>query len=285
MTGKLIRLFLADGKPDGLRTVEISNLTLYGTIFPRTQLAQFAGRPEAQKPAIYLLLGADEQEPDQTVLYIGEGDPVMPRLKDHVKNKDFWTEAMVFSSKDGYLTKTQIQYLEAELYALAKDAFRVKLDNCQIPTKPNISEVEESEVVHFLEHLKLLLVALGRDFLEPRVLSATQQIAGEQVFELKIKNLVAEMVVVDNKYVVRKGSQAVLENLASIPGALAKVRKELITAGIMVDQGDGAYTLHQDAVFNSPSYAAALIVGGAANGRKAWKCQGRMLKEWEETAQ
>ena len=31
--GNLIRLFLVDGSPNGLKTIEISNMTIYTTIF------------------------------------------------------------------------------------------------------------------------------------------------------------------------------------------------------------------------------------------------------------
>ena len=109
MSGKLIRLFLADGKASGMRALEVSNMTIHGTVFPRTQLDKFVGRHTAQKPGVYLLLGQDTNNLDETVLYVGEGDPVGPRLRQHANSKDFWTEAMVFSSKDDYLTKTQIQ--------------------------------------------------------------------------------------------------------------------------------------------------------------------------------
>jgi len=51
-------------------------------------------------------------------------EPVLPRLKDHSSKEDFWTETIVFSSKDDYLTKTQIKYLEAELCTIAKDSFK-----------------------------------------------------------------------------------------------------------------------------------------------------------------
>ncbi len=119
MAGKLIRLYLTDGQPNGLRTVEISNMTIHGTIFPRTQLEQFMKRDTANKPGVYMLLGPDEHDLEKTVLYIGQGDPVLPRLRDHARKKEFWTEAIVFSSKDDYLTKTQIKYLEAEIYALS----------------------------------------------------------------------------------------------------------------------------------------------------------------------
>lgn len=32
-SGSLIRLFLVDGNPKGLRTVELSNMTIYATYF------------------------------------------------------------------------------------------------------------------------------------------------------------------------------------------------------------------------------------------------------------
>lgn len=279
MSGKLIRLFLTDGQPNGLRTIEISNMTIHGTIFPRPQLDKFIMRESAKKPGIYMLLGADEDDPEKKVLYIGEGDPVLPRLKRHAINKDFWTEAIVFSSKDDYLTKTQVKYLEAEIYALAKEAYRTKLDNAQIPTKPNISEVDTAEVIQFLDAIKLLLLTLGIDILEPRILIEQNTASVENVFQLKIKNIVAKMAIINNKYVVLKGSTSVMDNRPSIPNVLVKLRQELIETGIMVNNGNDCYTFMQDATFNSPSYAAAAIVGGAANGRKLWKREGKMLKE------
>ena len=181
MTGKLIRLFLTDGQPNGLRTVEISNMTIHGTIFPRTQLDGFMKREAANKPGVYILIGQDEQDLETNVLYIGQGDPVLPRLRDHARNKEFWTEAIVFSSKDDYLTKTQVKYLEADLYALAKDAYRARLDNAQAPTRPNISEVDKAEVNQFLEAIKLLLLALGRDILEPRILTEVSAVVSETI--------------------------------------------------------------------------------------------------------
>lgn len=103
MSGKLIRLFLVDGNPNGLRTLEISNMTIYATIFPRTKLKEFLNRSEAKKPGSYILLGNNIEDTSETIAYIGEGDPVSDRLKAHasgVNQKDFWNEAIVFTSKD-----------------------------------------------------------------------------------------------------------------------------------------------------------------------------------------
>src|SRR5690625_440795 len=144
----LIRLFLVDGNPNGLRTVEISNMTIYTTIFPRTKLKDFLARNESKKPGCYILLGNSMENPDKTIVYVGEGESVDTRLKSHSrggKQKDFWDEAIVFTSKDDYITKTQIQYLESEIYRLVRQAEWAEFENNQIPSSPKLSEVDTAE--------------------------------------------------------------------------------------------------------------------------------------------
>jgi hypothetical protein len=251
MSGRLLRLFLVDGTPDGLRTIEVSNMTLLGTIIPRPQLARYLDRDGSNRPGVYLLLGPDIEDPEQVALYVGEGDPVGPRLSQHSHRKDFWTEAIAYTSKDGYLTKTQIQYLEAALYQLAREAGRVRLDNTQVPAKPNISEVDKAEVEQFLDGIKLSLSAVGINVLEPRIVAVEDP--PQQVFELRNKSAVARMVVVDNKYVVLRGSTAVVKNRQSCPTAIQKLRDDLVSAGILASQGAN-YAFLKDAAFSSPSY-------------------------------
>ena len=74
-----LRIFVADGDPDGLRLVERSNWVGKALIFPRALLPQVKQRPELAETGVYLLLGPREDgEGDK--LYIGEGDPIRPRL-------------------------------------------------------------------------------------------------------------------------------------------------------------------------------------------------------------
>lgn len=83
MSGKLIRLFLVDGNPRGLRTVEVSNMTIYTTAFPRVKLKDFIERDESQRAGCYILLGTDINNPEQIKVYVGEGKNVGNRLKSH----------------------------------------------------------------------------------------------------------------------------------------------------------------------------------------------------------
>lgn len=288
MSGKLIRLFLVDGNPNGLRTIEISNKTIYATIFPRTKLKEFLSRAEAQKPGSYILLGNSPENSSETITYIGEGEPVNSRLKAHAagKNqKDFWNEAIVFTSKDDYITKTQIQYLESEIYRLVVEADKVKVDNAQVPSKPNLSEVDNSEMKDFLEGVKLILSSIGIDILESQKISKSEPDKSvEKIFNYTIKGAVAKMKIEEERFVVLKGSTAVIENQPSAQESTIKMRNGLDRNGVIKKNEDGTFFIFQeDYIFNSPTYAAAAIAGGSVSGRAVWKHNGMNLNQIEES--
>jgi len=81
-------------------------------------------RPELQQTGVYLLLGP-RPDGEGELLYVGEGDPILPRLQDHQSKKDFWTRAIGFVAVGGLLNKAHVQFLEARLIALARAAKRV----------------------------------------------------------------------------------------------------------------------------------------------------------------
>lgn len=64
-----------------LRIVVRSNWVARALVFPRASWAQpsVAHRPELQQTGVYLLLGPREDDEGDR-LYIGEGDPIKPRL-------------------------------------------------------------------------------------------------------------------------------------------------------------------------------------------------------------
>ena len=119
-----LRIFVADGDPDGLRIVERSNWVGKALIFPRPLLPTIKQRAEFQQTGVYLLVGP-KPDGDGEVLYVGEGDPIKPRLESHFANKDFWTRAVCFVAAPGQLNKAHVQFLEAALIALAKEAKRM----------------------------------------------------------------------------------------------------------------------------------------------------------------
>ena len=57
MTPFSLRIFVADGDPDGLRIVDKSNWIGKALVFPRALLPQVKARPELAHTGVYLLLG------------------------------------------------------------------------------------------------------------------------------------------------------------------------------------------------------------------------------------
>lgn len=295
MSGKLIRLFLVDGNPNGLRTVEISNMTIYATIFPRIKLKDFLNRSEAKKPGSYILVGEvikdkketnHEEDSIETRAYIGEGAPVQERLKAHAlgtKQKDFCNEAIVFTSKDDYITKTQIQYLESEIYRLAVESDKVVLENNQIPSKPILSEVDNAEIESFLEGIKLILSSIGIDIIDSPKGSKKEIIKPkDEIFYFNTKGVSGKMKIEEDKYIVLKGSTAVIENRPSAKSNIINMRKDLEEKGIVCRNSDkNIFVFQEDYIFNSPSYAAVAITGGHENGREVWKYNGKSINQIE----
>ena len=80
MTGKTIRIFLADGEYTGLLLAEISNWTGRVMVALRSQLDQISKREEVRHTGVYLLGGPDPDDPSRELASIGEGDDVLKRL-------------------------------------------------------------------------------------------------------------------------------------------------------------------------------------------------------------
>jgi len=275
--GFSVRIFIPTGEPEGLRIVEKSNWTGQGLVFPRAQFAEVRKRPELQRTGVYVLWGPGESSQLPRV-YVGEGDLVRPRLDLHAKQKDFWTHVVVFTSKDQNLNKAHVQYLEARLVALAAGAKRAELDNGNVPQLPVLSEADAADAEGFLADLLLCLPVVGVNLFEKAKAGA----ARSQDLFLKAKGIEARGVDSAEGFVVREGSQAVKDEVASIHAYLSDLRKSLLTQGVLEAAG-ASYQLTQDYTFNSPSTAAGVLLGRSSNGRVDWKnSKGRTLKEIQE---
>jgi hypothetical protein len=272
-----LRIFVADGDPDGLRLVERSNWIGKAIVFPRTLLPSIKKRDEFDQTGVYLLLGPrDDGEGDK--LYIGEGDPVRDRLESHYGKKDFWTRA-VFIVAPGQLNKAHVQYLEARLILLAKAARRMTLDNGNQPTEPTLSEADRADMQVFLDNMLGLLPVLGINAFEK---ASSVPSVKKNLLTCKGKGVVATGYEATQGFVVKAGSQALGEAVPSMQQhvrGMYDLRQELINNGVL-QLDNSNYQFIQDYPFNSPSTAAAVVLGRSANGRIEWKdSHGRTLKE------
>lgn len=281
-----LRIFVADGDPDGLRVVERSNWIGKAVMFPRALLPRVKGREELSQTGVYLLLGPRE-DGEGEMLYVGEGDPIRPRLESHYAKKDFWTRAVCFVAGAGQLNKAHVQLLEAQLIAKAQAAKRLPLDNGNTPTEPTLSEADRADMQVFLHNMLGMLPVLGvHAFEQAAPLAAVSSAA---LLHCKGKGVAATGYESSQGFVVKAGSQAVAASVPSMQQhvrGMFELRQELIGNGVLAPApGDAAegYRFTQDYVFSSPSTAAAVVLGRSANGRIEWKdAQGRTLKALQE---
>ncbi len=287
--GFSVNVFLPSGEPDGLKVVEKSNWTGRGLVIPRAIFANSRGRGELDRTGVYVLVGPSDSS-SLPSLYVGEGDPVKPRLDQHAKQKDFWTHAVVFTSKDSNLNKAHVQRLEARLVDLAGRAKRCILQNGNSPAAPSLSESEEAFAEGFLDDMLLCLPILGYSLFEDSASAAASAgPAGAVPLHLKAKGIAATGVDTPAGFVVHKGSRAVGDDKVT-PSLLEYIphvkdrRDDLILQGVMAKAGDD-YVFTQDYVFGSPSTAASVVMGRNANGRIDWKtADGTSLKELQDAA-
>lgn len=275
--GFSVRVFLPDGDPDGIKVVEKSNWTGSGLVVPRALFAEARKREEFDRTGVYVLVGQAEGSPLPQV-YVGEGDPVKPRLEQHAKQKDFWTHAVIFTSKDQSLNKAHVQHLESRLVGLATASKRCVLDNSNSPQPPSLTEADTAETEGFLDGVLLCLPVLGHGFFEP----APAATSAATPLLLKGKGIKAHGFESAKGFVVRAGSQAVKEEVASMhkwAAHLVNLRAELVRQGVFVDKGS-VYAMTQDYAFSSPSMASGTLLGRNSNGFVDWKTEdGRTLKE------
>jgi hypothetical protein len=276
-SGYSVKLFLPDGDPSGIKLVEKSNWTGIGLVFPRSLFGKIKEFEEAGRAGVYILAGPGSN-PQLPTVYVGEGDPVQPRLDDHFRRKEFWTHAVTFSSKDNNLNKAHIQYLEARLVELANKAKRCEVENGNVPQKPTLSKADQADMEAFLADVLLCLPVLGFGYFEV----ATTIQAKTDRFKIQSKGVVAYGYETSEGFVVTRGSQVSKEEAPSIHGYLKDQRSALIHQNVLQDRGS-FFEFALDYTFNSPSTASGVVLGRSSNGREEWKtAEGRTLKAVQE---
>ncbi|MCZ7652132.1 MAG: GIY-YIG nuclease family protein [Thermoanaerobaculia bacterium] len=268
-----IKIFLPGGDPDGIRTVEKSNWSGSGIMFPRPLLADARQRKELSRTGVYVLLGPPE-ESGLPRIYVGEGDPILPRLDQHARSKDFWTTCIAFSSKDENLNKAHVQYLEARLINLAANAKRCHLDNGNVPQLPTLSEADAADAAGFLLEAMLCFPVLGVS-----VFSVAKAEEGPEVpLFLRGRGRRAEALRLSRGSSSAPGAWPQSQRCPRSTPYLKEIRASLRANGVLQPEGE-QLRFTQNYVFTSPSTAAGVLMGRTANGRTEWRTKaGATLK-------
>ncbi len=287
--GKNFNLFLMDGDVTGRIKCTLSNWTGLAYKSPRSYLDKCKDRQDLKQSGVYFLFGKNENDEDQ--VYIGQagirknGKGVLFRIIEHLKDDVYFSDVVLLTTQNNSFGPTEISYLENRFTNMAIDIDRYIVRNSNDPNPGNVTEEKESELEDFIEYSKMVLGVLGYKIFVPLVKKESKNIKGEQnTEELYLylsrkskksnKKIEAKCMRTSEGFVVLRDSM--IEEIDS--KAIKELRKKCIEKNEIID---GKIT--KNYLFNSPSYAAAFILGMNINGRSCWKNEdGCILKEIEE---
>lgn len=292
--GRSLELYFIDGRPDGMLTAEVFNWTGHVLMTPRTQISEALQRPEARYTGVYLLVGEMEGE---ALAYIGEGEDMTERIKNHDTHRDWWTKAVLVTTGANNLNKAHVRYLEARLVEEAKAVGRMPLANGTTPSRPGLSEAARANMEGFLDYLFIVLPAIGIDMFVRRTRNTSVDLKPEEshpipnadtesvIFETRVKKhgLEATAKLESGEFVVQAGSRARRSWAGQGAHHYKRQFEELVLAGVLVEQ-DNHRIFAQSYAFSSPSAAGAIVTGRSCSGQLAWTVvgTGESYQEWEQ---
>lgn len=262
--GKTIQIFLPDGNPRSIKIAEITSRTVQAVLIPRSKLDEAALRNELSSVGVYYLFGPVEDEA-KPLVYVGEAEDCLVRLKQHNKSKDFWTHALVIVSRTQYFTKTHVKYLESYSYQEVQKVGRFRLENASNPTTPYISEPMEADLMDNFDTIKVLASTLGYPLFDQ-----IKKPVKKDVLVCKGKEAYAEGEYTEDGLVVFAGSTCNLKETKTAGSWIANMRKSLVESGTLIEDA-GVYKFTTDHIFSSPSAAAASVLARRSNGWVEWK--------------
>jgi hypothetical protein len=269
-----IQIFLPDGSPTSIREAEITNRLVKAILFPRNKMQEVAKRDMVHFTGVYFLFGSIE-DGTKPLVYIGEGEDCFARIQSHNRNKDFWTHCVIITTKTDEYTKTDGKYLEHYCLAKAKEIDRYTTDNDTGSKKPSISESREYDLLDNFDTAKILLATLGYPIFEEK----RKAKSSKELFYCKGKGALAIGELTDDGFLVYKGGTSSMAETNSITKWIGVLRRRLLDNEILKEDNK-IYVFQQDYIFNSPSAAAATILGRNTNGWTKWKDkEGKTLDE------
>ena len=290
--GKTIQLYLMDSVSKGLIKCTLANWTGIAYKIPRTELEKAKSIDYLKQSGVYFLFSTSD-ETQENIVYIGQagtrknGEGILNRLQEHKRNpdKDYWTEAVAFTTTNNTFGPTEISYLENQFTKLAIDSKRYIVKNSNEPSLGHVTEEKESELEEYIDYAKIVIGALGYRIFEPiiespEIITTVLAPTPEPLLSLILNQGKKEKIIAHGKqtnegFVILKGSKIKSSTVKSVPTKALKDRKR---ANL-----DDNFVLLEDMLFNSPSSAASFVTGYAINGKDAWKDeQGRSLNEIEK---
>lgn len=275
---KTIQMYIFNGNPNGRIMCELSNWNGRVYKISRSEISEFAKRTDSENTGVYFLFGKDDENND--TIYIGEAEKMLTRLRQHLKDVNYWNDCITVISKDNLLNKAHVKYLENKFYLMAQESGRAIIVNSTIPTCSSISEYDEAMLEEFMSNTKLLVNTLGYKVFDNLEETSVKQNQNELIFQISAaRGAQASGMIVADGFAVLKGSTIATTTTPSMFDSMQKLRNKLLTEKII----DENFKFTKDYIFSSPSLAASIVMGRSANGRTEWKTfDHKSIKDFEE---
>lgn len=287
--GRSLELYFINGKPDGMLTATVPfQWTGHVLMTSRNQISDALQRKETLRSGVYILIGENE---NGALAYIGETEEIRQRIKNHARQKDWWTTVVMVTDTGDDLNKAHVKYLESRLVEVATVANRISLENATVPPRPSLSEAAVANMEGFLENLLLVLPALRIDYFLKETRANPEGKAsdngGEQLevrFEMRTPKhgVRGEAILRGGEFIVLKGSVGRKEWGGTLSHNYRQLFEKMVEKGILIIEGAHA-VFSENYAFSSPSAAGAMLNGRATNGPASWILKGtrKTYKDWE----
>lgn len=283
--GITITNYLVTGDPEGITSSFVSNWTGQSIKIPRNSFFETKNFPELNRPGIYYLIGANEDNPEETIIYIGETNHLFDRLSTHMKDdsKSFFELIIAFSSKDDNLTVSHTKYLETKILSEIFAKSGIRIANKKDGNRISLPKMVQDEMDTYFDNMKILLPTMGYDLFKPNVkMQKTSTTTGDDKLILEVADIKAYSKLTSNGMLVLKGSLMKESETNKLANTYSIIRKDIQEKEYVRKTTNGLEFI-QDYEFSSPSQAGSVILGYSVNGRTFWKdSKGKTLKEIEE---
>lgn len=236
--------------------------------FTRERYKNVYDLPSATNYAIYFLFNDSE---DENLVYIGQSINGIQRIEEHVKEKNFWSYAILFVTDNNSFDKLSIDYLEYDFIQKFKKSSYVITNKDLRQNRPNISVYDLPNLEAFIAQIEFLLSAEGVDIDE------ANEVSLDVKYYHPSDKYNAKLFVQDGKFVLVADSEVRRppESTKSWKDQRHYSRgNEIIDSYIeneKVKEIDGKLITQTNIAFKSPSAPADLVTGRSENGWKFFK--------------
>lgn len=252
----------------GLKVFKEAGSSLTGFYFTKENISRVIQLEHSRNYAIYFLFNDSD---DQTV-YIGQSTTGIDRIKNHIKNKDFWSYCILIVSDNNSFDHSVINFLEYFFIEEFKKTY-FSLNNVLSKPDPVTSQFLRVTYNNYAQQVKFLLEANGIKFIEQKLKPAKQirfkagkgknaeLFIHEGIFMLAIDSIIRRPI---------ESSKDWADN-GKFYDRYNRIFDKLIADHKAISIGNNEAQLVDNVPFKFPSAPATLCSGYSENGYDFWK--------------